>query len=199
MKRNKMRAFAVIGALGAVAAAQADLVFSGIVVGGSLSGGNTVTTSPIDIDVSFPSATVGDPTDPTRAGTITIDFDVTATSPLASDSVLISVLGALSGSGLITFSETVTDITDPGNPVVIGQRDVVLDDNAQLPWNSTLTFDYASANLHVSKTLLLDAPDTAGLDLANVSLVEQTFTEVPEPASLGLVLFGALVGLRRKS
>jgi len=174
------------------ASAHADLIFSNVNVTGSLSGGASFVASNFDIDFTFPDAVVGDPNDVPRFGNIVITFEVTG-DMMTADQLLLSVGGALSGSGLVFFNEVVEDLVNPG---VIATYNALLDENSDLPHVALLPFSRASAHIKVKKTLFLSAEDTQAFDLANVSLVQQNF--IPEPASVTLLLSAALLAVRRR-
>ena len=183
----------------AASVASADVTFSDVVIGGSLAGGATWNDSTLNgIDFVFPDATVGDVNGLTD-GDISISFyGHSSEAGIGSSSVLLSVLGALSGSGTIDFSELVYD-ADTGT--LIADYQATFDSFDDLPASSDIAFDYAAANIYVVKYLRLSAVDTDAFDFANVSLVEQDFSEneIPAPAT-GLLLGagGLLLSTRRR-
>jgi len=191
--RGIARLAGLAAALFVVASARADLTFSNVSITGSLSSGASFNTGAQDIDFSFPSASVGDALS-LRTGDLVIEFDAESTTAVDQDSLILSVLGALGGSGTISFSEIVEDLDTAAE---IANYNVVLDDNAQLPHTATIDFTATASRIHVTKQIELNAPDTAAFDLSNLSVIEQVFREVPEPASVLLVLAG-LVTLRRR-
>ncbi len=194
-------AFLATSAIVSVAAsvANADVTFSDVVIGGSLAGGATWNDSTLNgIDFVFPDATVGDVNGLTD-GDISISFHGhSSEAGIGSSSVLLSVLGALSGSGRIDFSELVYDM-DTGT--LIADYKATFDSFDDLPAVSDIAFDYAASHIYVVKYLRLSAVDTDDFDFANVSLVEQDFSEneIPAPAT-GLLLGvgGLLFSTRRR-
>ncbi len=186
-----IRTWALCALLASATAAQAAVTFSDVTIGGSLSAGSSFAVSGDDIDFTLPNAVVGDPVDPVRAGTITITF--IAENPDGMDRDLLSILGALSGSGIIFFNEVVEDLVNPG---IIASTNVVADENGDLPVTETIFFSRPSTRVKVKKTVVLAAIDTQEFDLASVTLIEQKL--IPEPASLGLLLLGGLAAFRRR-
>jgi hypothetical protein len=180
---------------GLVTGAHGAIIFSNVSIGGSLATGAYYETGATDIDFILPDAIVGDPTDPRRDGDLVISYEAESVDPLVQDQLTLQVLGALSGSGTISLTETVEDLINPG---VIASYSVVLDENSQLPHVAVLDFDRTSVRVRVEKTLTLEAIETSEFDLANVSLIEQTHHEIPEPAAgLALMLPALLLGRRR--
>jgi len=184
-------AFCAVMALALACGGQAEVIFSNVMIEGTLVDGANYQTGSWDIDFSFPDAVVGDPPDPRRFGNIIITFE--AQSDLALDYDMLSILGALDGSGVIFFNEVIEDLVDPG---VIATHNALLDENSELPYTADLLFDRATTHVKVKKTFFLSALDTPDLDLASVLLVEQRL--VPEPATLLTVALIGLPALRRR-
>ena len=155
--------------------ASADVTFSNVNIYGTLVDGASYATDGNTIDFIFPDATVG----------------------AYADSLLLNVLGALSGSGLIYWNEVVVDLDTNQNLVKAGG---ILDSNDDLPLSETLNFSATSTHFKVKKTFFLSAINTRDFDLANIGLIEQDIHEVPSPgaASMALLAMGGLVSLRRR-
>lgn len=186
----------VVLATAGVASAAAQITFSNVVIGGSLGGSVSFATGATDIDFTS-TAIVGDGM-ASRSGDITIEYIAEADMGLASDQIILSLLGALSGSGQIMILEQVFDLTQVGTPLIASFQDT-LTSNADLPLDETLMFSVPSTRVRVNKRVLIDATaDTQEFDLASVALIEQNFGVIPEPASIGLLLAGGLVALRRR-
>jgi hypothetical protein len=193
---RRLKHVAVLLALtGIVSSTSAEIIFSDVSVTGSLSSGYSYSTGAYDIDLSFTDAIVGEPVDPRWEGDLVISYDAENDVPIGLVSMNLGVLGALSGSGTIIFTETVEDLVTPG---VIATYSVTLDENSDLPHNAAIEFDRATTKIRVQKTLTLQAFDTDASDLANVSLIEQRLLEVPEPAAGVALVAGALSLFRRR-
>lgn len=200
MRRNMKLASGLIALVGAGATAHGAIVFSSVTQTGSLGGGFTTATGPNDIDISIPFAngTVGDPgVAATRSGSATFTFTVTGTGGDVLDRNILSVLGAIQGSAAsVTIATLIEDLT-PGNTGTIANSSIVISSANPPPEDAVITFSRSSAQIRVTNTLTFNAnQDTAGIDLANVSLMEQRF--VPAPGALGLVGVGGLVAMRRR-
>lgn len=195
MQRLKYLSAAVI-LIGVTAVANAGIVFSNVNITGSLATGSSFTSVSPSIDFFFPDAIVGDPVDPRRSGNIEVTYEATADDAIVQDKLVLSVLGALAGSGNIFVNEVVEDLVTPG---VIATHNAVLNSNSQLPHVAVLTFDRPSLHVKIKKTFFLNAiPDTDGFDVAAIGVVEQTLTQVPEPVSIVLFSLLGLARLRRR-
>jgi len=170
---------------------QAEVIFSNVMIEGTLVDGASYETGFSDIDFSFPDAVVGDPPDPRRFGNIIITFEAQSDLPLDRDTL--SILGALSGSGIIFFNEVVEDHATHG---ILATHNALLDKNSDLPYTADLLFERASTHVKVKKTFFLSALDTPDFDLASVLLVEQKL--LPEPGTLLAVVLIGLPALRRR-
>ncbi|MBX3120053.1 MAG: PEP-CTERM sorting domain-containing protein [Fimbriimonadaceae bacterium] len=181
------------------AVSSAAISFSNVSVtdnqGNSLVAGHSVNTGPYDIDFLFPNAFVGDPSIWTSAS-ITVMFEADSGPNEEMWSVNFSVLGAVSGSGLIAATEQVDDLVNPG---VIGSFSTNTN-TTPLPISEFITFSRSSTRVKVTKTFRLDAPPTGDFDLAQISLVQQKFNTnpVPEPASMAILGVGALALVTRR-
>lgn len=196
--------------VGMAAFAPATITFSNVTVTGSLvplgnPGSWSFATGAQDIDFSFNHAIVGDVPSialppGTRSGTITITYIATSTLPMVSNSMLVSLLGGLSGSGTVFFNEVIetTDMV----PVTIGSHGVVLTGSSALPYTHTINFSQEATQIKVKKTIILAAPESGAdiLDLASIGLVEQNIGVVPEPATMAVLALGAgaLMARRRR-
>lgn len=186
----------LVASAGLAQSASAAIIFSNVVISGSLSTGATAVPGPNDIDFTFGTngAQVGDATAPVRSGNLIITFNVDSTDgPLTAD--ILSLLGAVSGSGVVIFNEVIEDRT-PGSQGIIALADHVVNVQNPPPVNRVINFSRPSSSIKVKKTLVLSALDTQALDLANVSLLEQRF--VPTPGALALLGMGTIVAMRRR-
>lgn len=181
---------------GAISAATAEVTFSDVEVGGSLASGSTWVSENSAIDFSFPDATVGD-FSATDSGDIVITFHAHSTEAgIGASSVLVSVLGALSGTGSIWFNETVVDMN---TGFTIADFSTTYDSFEELPGVEDIDFSAVSDHIFVTKTFRLSAVNGRSFDFANVSLVEQTFREdvIPTPAA-GIFLGASSLLLARR-
>ncbi len=193
MRIKAILAWALAGALATFV--QAGIVFSSVSITGDLSTGATFTTTDTEIDFFFPEATVGDPVDPIRSGGILITYEATSEDVMVADQMVMSVLGAISGSGQVFVNETIEDLVNPG---VIATFAAVIDASSVPPLVADIPFDRGSTHIKVKKEFSLIAPDTGALDVANLGVVEQNLRLVPEPASLALLAGGLLALCRRR-
>lgn len=198
--RRVSQIIALVAAAGLAGSASAAISFSNVLVSGSLVGGSLpsaiVTTGTADIDFTFPfpAGTVGDPVAPTRAGNIVITFDVDSDSgPIDRD--ILSILGAVSGSGTIIFNEVVEDRT-PGFEGIIASARYTINLGNPPPVFQDIVFSRPSSSFKVKKTLVLFAPDTQAFDVASISLIEQRM--VPGPGAMALAAAGGLLAFRRR-
>lgn len=193
MRIKASLAWALAGAL--ALSAHAGIVFSSVSITGDLSSGASFTTTDTEIDFFFPEATVGDPVDPIRSGGILITYEATSQDVMVADKMVMSVLGAIAGSGQVFVNETIEDLVDPG---VIATFAAVVDASSLPPLVADIPFARGSTHIKVKKEFSLLAPETAALDVANLGLVEQNLQLVPEPATLLLLAGGLLTVCRRR-
>jgi len=120
---------------------------------------------------------------PNSSATVVIGFDVTVTDPdWFIDDISLSFNGTAEGpQALARVDETVVI----SGPVVVGQAAVQTP--APLSDHQLLTGAYST--VHVEKEIYV----TGGPDgYATISFVNQTFSQVPEPATLGLLAIGSI-------
>ncbi len=190
--KNSIVGAALVAVAGLVGSASAGVIFSNITIGGSLSAGAVAIPGLSDLDFIFPAAQVGDTVDPIRSGNIVITYEAMG-SDEDFNGMLAFILGALSGSGQIFFNEVIEDLNGGG---VIGSYSANITSNSQLPFYDTIDFSKSSNHIKVKKTIVFDGIDTAGFDMANVSLVEQRL--IPTPGSALLLGVAALPLARRR-
>lgn len=185
---------AICAGLACVVAASADaaIVFSSITTVGTLGPASSVATAnDIDFIFTFPAGTVGDPVDPFRAGSVVITYDATSDTPI--NEANYSALGAALGTGAVTIDTVVTDLANPG---VIANVQFGYDAANPPPDFLNFAFSRATSLFRVTTTITATAPDGAGFDLGQISLLEQTY--VPAPGALGLALAGLALARRRR-
>lgn len=183
-------------------AAQAQVTFSNVTMvfnPASTGASSSFVTGNTDIDFFTPNFSVGDGSfGPQRVASLTITYEATSQIAMVLNQMVISVLGGVSGSGQIIFSEVVEDMVNPGIIGVLGNT--VITNNGQLPWTGNIEFSRASTHIKVKKDFLIIAePDTTALDFARVGLIEQNLGLVPEPGTMVAVGAGlAAIAARRR-
>lgn len=202
--KSASRAFLAALTIGAGVSAQANITFSSVSVLGDASVVGTlgidhfVQTGASDIDFFFNHAFVGD-FRALRTSTIVIDYIADGVVAMSVDRLVLSFTNLILGNGAVHFTETVTDLINPG---VIAFHNVSLFAGSG-PYSADLPFLRPSKKVHVRKVIILDSlPDSPNYDLAGIGLIEQNFDCVPEPASfaaLGLGIAAIAVRRRRKA
>ncbi|MFQ3586984.1 MAG: PEP-CTERM sorting domain-containing protein [Fimbriimonadaceae bacterium] len=187
------------GLLMAASASFATITFSNIVV--TLPAGFTqsaVFTGTSDIDFHFADAMAGD-FQAVRSGTITISYQAAAAPGFEITGMNLSVLGGALGSGIVGIDEEIRS-GSPFGPL-LGSFSAVAPADGDLPINHYMEFDGSATTIFVTKNIRVDATaDTNDFDFAAVGLVEQSYTVVPEPATMAAVTlgFGMLAARRRR-
>lgn len=187
------------GLMMAAAASFATITFSNITV--TLPAGftqTTVFTGSNDIDFHFADAMVGD-FQAVRSGTITISYTASAAQGFEITGMNLSVLGGVLGSGIVGVEEEIRS-GSPAGPL-LGSLSLVAPADGNLPITHYMEFDGSATTIYVTKSIRVDATaDTNDFDFAAVGLVEQSYTVVPEPATMAAVAlgFGMLAARRRR-
>ncbi len=189
----------VLALLAAASCANAALTFSNIAVNGpaGLVGVPTVTTSASNIDIAF-NANAGVAGDPSGLynpiAPVIITYDVSSDSGPITGSVL-SLLGAALGSGTVNVATQIQSLPLPGSS--IANNALGFSAGNPPPVFTNINFSNGASSFRVTQTITFSATDTAGLDLAQLSLVEHNF--VPTPGALALMgMSGLLVARRRR-
>ena len=192
----KVAAFgiALAASAGLVSSASAAVTFSNISVTGGIAGTPTTFTGTNDIDAAFAvnAATVGDPTNLFGTEMITFSYTVTATGETINAMVL-SLLGAAAGSGAV---EVQTSIVNAITNDPIASNTLEFDTANPPPVFSSVNFGAPHTAVRVVHMIHLSATNTAGFDLAQLSLIEARYT--PTPGALALLGLGGLVAGRRR-
>lgn len=192
-------AIALAAMTGLAASANAALTFSNIAVNGpaGLVGTPTITTSASNIDIAF-NANAGVAGDPTGLynpiAPIIITYDVSSDSGAVVSSVL-SLLGAATGSGSVNVATQIQSLPLPGSS--LGNNALGYSAGNPPPVFTNIAFSSGAVSFRVTQTITFSATDTAGLDIAQLSLVEHNF-QVPAPGAMALLGMGGLLIARRR-
>lgn len=161
--------------------------------------------SSIGNSISFftPNAQVGDATDPLRSGTLNIQYDALnfGGPAMTANSLTVtlgaSVLGALSS---VDFIEVIVEIDANGNEIgtPLGSSTHTFFESSAPTFNDTITFSRPVFAFRAKKSFALDAPVTQAIDLASVTINNQSIQVVPEPATMGALALGALALIARR-
>lgn len=187
-------AIALAASAGLVSSASASVAFSNISVTGTIAGTPTTITGANDIDAAFQvsAATVGDPTNLYGTEMITFSYTVTATGETLNAMVL-SLLGAAAGSGAVSVD---TSIVDAGTSDPVAVSSLSFNTANPPPVFAAVNFNSSRTAVRVTHMIHLSATNTAGFDLAQLSLIEARYT--PTPGALALLGLGGLVAGRRR-
>ena len=120
---------------------------------------------------------------------VTIDFSVTVLDPNQSISdVHLAFNSSVSGHGIASISEGVftngfgagqiadLNVQNPGNPNPITEDTAFLSVPKQKIW--------------IEKDIIVDANGTCNNSWSMVSIIDQTFSQIPEPSTIALSLIG---------
>lgn len=193
---------ALIGAatvLAAAAFANAGIMFSNVNISPEFADDITVVTSDQDIDFIFDSDVAILDGQPQQVMRITITYEAWGMNmDITQDTLVVSVLGGLLGSGTLIFNEVIEDLNPgDGESVTLVDYGVTLTADDDLPHVADLMFSRPANHIKVKKTITLLAPDlNEGIDLAAISLVEQRL--IPTPGAMALMGVGGLIASRRR-
>ena len=153
---------------------------------------NAIPGPPIGFELSGPIAAVPNTV---NSNDILLQYTVTAPGSSPISAVTLTTNGNTSGSGFTEVVESVFTNNNGGQGTFLGQIAVIGGGSA------TLSLGGLYSSLYIKKDIQFDVFSSAGT--ASFSFIDQTFTQVPEPASvvmMGLGLVGAIgaVRLRRK-
>lgn len=186
---------AVTGLAVMTSAASAGITFSNVTVTSGLEDHISWYTSAQDIDFVFDSTVQAFEGQPEELSFV-ISYDAHSGQNLTQDTMVLSVLGGLLGSGEIMFSERIFDISVQAGAGLLVDYSVVLNADNNLPHVADLMFAYPATDVHVEKRITLRAPNTDAIDLSSISLIEQRF--VPTPGAMALMGLGGITTLRRR-
>lgn len=185
--------------LASASLANAGIMFSNVNVSPEWASNITVVTSDQDIDFIFDSDVSIIDGQPQAVIRIAITYEAWGMNmDITQDTLVVSVLGGLLGSGTMIFNEVIEDLQPgPGEDVTLVDYGVTLTADDDLPHVADLMFSRPAQHIKVKKTITLVAPDlNEGIDLAAISLVEQRL--IPTPGAMALMGLGGLVASRRR-
>jgi hypothetical protein len=193
-----------ISAFAAFAAASQAITFSNVIIQSPpLSDGSSWT--PLGNSISFftPNAVVGDSTDPLRSGVLNIQYDATnfGGGQLTADTLSVTLGSVVLGpQSSVFFTEVVMELDANGNEVgtPLGTSSHLFLPNESPVFNDTIIFNRPVFAIRAKKSFVLSAPATEFVDLAAVTIVNQSIHVVPEPATLAALGIGAAGLLARR-
>lgn len=199
MNKTPIRTGVGVGLL-AAAALGYSVTFSNVIFASApLSDGATFGFDANSITFYTPNAGVGDAPG-IRVGTLTIQYDADAGALMCAVEATVTLAQAILGSGTIEFTEVVYEIDEFG--AIIGgplaSVAVTFDSNSSPIWSDTLVLSSCVQRLRAIKTFEMNAPETAGEDLAAVAINNQSITVVPEPTTIAGLGVASLALIRRR-
>lgn len=199
---SNIRRFGFVAVMAGFAALGQAVTFSNILIQSPpLSNGSSANVVGNSISFSTPNAIVGDPVAPLRFGTLNIQYDANSGAPMISNTVTVNLGTAIAGSGTIVFNELIYELDSLGNEVsggAIGQATHTFNATSGMTWSSTITLTRQVQYFRAKKSFTMVAVDTTALDLAALSITNQSIEVVPEPATMAALGLGALAMLRRR-
>ena len=185
--------------MAAASAANAGIMFSNVNLSPEWADHIEVVTSDQDIDFFFDSDVSIIDGQPQAVIRIGITYEAWGMNmDITQDTLVVSVLGGLLGSGTMIFNEVIEDLeATSADQVTLVDYGVTLTADDDLPHVAQLMFARPAQHIKVKKTITLLAPDlNEGIDLAAISLVEQRL--IPTPGVMALMGLGGLVASRRR-
>lgn len=185
--------------LASASLANAGIMFSNVNVSPEWADNITVVESDQDIDFFFDSSVSIVDGQPQAVIRIAITYEAWGMNmDITQDTLVVSVLGGLLGSGTLIFNEVIEDLeAENGEDVTLVEYGVTLTADDALPHVADLMFSRPSQHIKVKKTITLIAPDlNEGIDLAAISLVEQRL--IPTPGAMALMGLGGMIASRRR-
>lgn len=198
MKTKSRSLIVALGVAALCGAANAGMSFSNVMISAPYEDNVSFVTSDQDIDFIFDSTMNVLEGSPGEISLV-ISYDAWSMNAMTQDTMVLSVLGGLLGSGEIQFSERIWELTpvNGGDANLLVDYSVTLNEGDDLPHVVDLMFARAAAHFHVEKRITLRTlENTNGIDLASISLVEQRF--VPTPGAMALMGLGGLISARRR-
>lgn len=192
----------VLGAaalLASASLANAGIMFSNVNVSPEWASHITVVEGDQDIDFFFDSSVSILDGQPQAVIRIAITYEAWGMNMnITQDTLVVSVLGGLLGSGTLIFNEVIEDLNPgEGESITLVDYGVTLTADDTLPHVADLMFSRPAQHIKVKKTITLVAPDlNEGIDLAAISLVEQRL--IPTPGAVALMGLSGMIATRRR-
>ena len=204
VRKNSFIRLALLSSFTALAVGAKAITFSNVIIQSPpLSTGSSFTTSANSISFFTPNAQVGDATDPLRAGILQIQYDATnfGGPSMTANSLTVTLASAVLGSlSSVVFTEIIVELDGAGNEVgtPLGSSTHTWFAGDDPTFSDTIVFSRPVLAFRAKKSFALNAPATQGIDLAAVTVNNQSVQVVPEPATIAALSFGALALFARK-
>ena len=203
VRNNNFVRFALLSSMTVLAVGAKAITFSNVIIQSPpLSNGSSFSTSANSISFFTPNAQVGDATDPLRSGTLNIQYDATnfGGQAMTANSLTVTLASAVLGNlSSVVFTELIIELDGGGNEVgLIGSSTHTWFAGDPPTFTDTINFSRPVMAFRAKKSFALDAPSTQAIDLAAVTINNQSVQVVPEPATMAALGLGAIGLFARK-